>query len=206
MCAFNITLREQPWCEQLVVGYALRISTDYLLSKAFTIKYYAPPLASNVLHHQWPRITTVDNNTAVEFSFSSRFALRCSQPSLNFLKNRWRPKGNVSLSSIYSLLFFIVSCNGRGGTPPLSIGSCGVPGGGLRIGSQIMSLSKITATSPFLTPTNTYADYARVLPILNLEPVFNEISKGKKRQKYNVTKKARLQDQVTFPQLSSAHL
>eukprot|EP00985_Skeletonema_marinoi_P002968 scaffold1226_cov102-Skeletonema_marinoi.AAC.1 len=69
-----------------------------------------------------------------------------------------------------------------------------------------MSLSKITATSPFLTPTNTYADYARVLPILNLEPVFNEISKGKKRQKYNVTKKARLQDQVTFPQLSSAHL
>jgi len=31
-----------------------------------------------------------------------------------------------------------------------------------------------------------------VLPISNLEPVFNEISKGKKRQKYNVTKKARL--------------
>jgi hypothetical protein len=37
-----------------------------------------------------------------------------------------------------------------------------------------------------------------VLPISNLEPVSNEISKGKKRQKYNVTKKDRLQDQVDF--------
>ena len=55
-----------------------------------------------------------------------------------------------------------------------------------------MSLSKITATSPSLPQHTLYADYARVLPISNLEPVFNEISKGKKRQKYNVTKKARL--------------
>ena len=36
-----------------------------ILSKAFTIKYYAPPLASNVLQHQqWPRITTADNNNS----------------------------------------------------------------------------------------------------------------------------------------------
>jgi hypothetical protein len=61
-----------------------------------------------------------------------------------------------------------------------------------------MSLSKITATSPSLPQHTLYADYARVLPISNLEPVFNEISNGKKRQKYNVTKEARLQDQVDF--------
>jgi len=55
-------------------------------------------------------------------------------------------------------------------------------------------------TPPPSLPQHTlYADYARVLPISNLEPVFNEISNGKKkRQKYNVTKKARLQDQVDF--------
>eukprot|EP00984_Skeletonema_dohrnii_P007756 scaffold2857_cov104-Skeletonema_dohrnii-CCMP3373.AAC.10 len=51
---------------------------------------------------------------------------------------------------------------------------------------------------PLPSQRTLYADYARVLPISNLEPVSNEISKGKKRQKYNVTKKDRLQDQVDF--------
>ena len=156
MCAFNITLsgsNHGARCEQLVVGYALRISTDYLLSKAFTIKYYAPPLASNVLHHQWPRITTVDNNTAVEFSFSSRFALRCSQPSLNFLKNRWRPKGNVSLSSIY-YLFDFSSLVAMAEEAHRLYRQLRRPLGGIPNRKSNDSLSKITATSPFL-PTHT---------------------------------------------------
>lgn len=63
---------------------------------------------------------------------------------------------------------------------------------GFRIGSQIMIVSAKSPQLPLPSQRTLYADYARVLPISNLEPVFNEISKGKKRQKYNVTKKARL--------------
>ena len=154
MCAFNITLsgsNHGARCEQLVVGYALRISTDYLLSKAFTIKYYAPPLASNVLHHQWPRITTVDNSRRILILISLCSSML--QPSLNFLKNRWRPKGNVSLSSIY-YLFDFSSLVAMAEEAHRLYRQLRRPLGGIPNRKSNDSLSKITATSPFL-PTHT---------------------------------------------------
>ena len=155
MCAFNITLSGSNHGEQLVVGYALRISTDYLLSKAFTIKYYAPPLASNLLHHQWPRITTVDNNNSrrirILISLCSSMLATISQLPEEQMATK---RKCFVVNHMLFIWFFIVSCNGRGGTPPLSAAAASLGGGGLRIGSQ-MSLSKITATSPFLTPTHT---------------------------------------------------
>eukprot|EP00984_Skeletonema_dohrnii_P007324 scaffold2649_cov100-Skeletonema_dohrnii-CCMP3373.AAC.7 len=80
-----------------------------------------------------------------------------------------------------------------------SIGSCGVPWGGITNRKSNESQQN-HGNLPLPYPNTHYIrrlQYVRVLPISNLEPVFNEISKGKS-QKYNVTKKARLQDQVDF--------
>ena len=171
-----------------------------ILSKAFTIKYYAPPLASNVLqHHQWPRITTADNNNSrrililISLYCSSMLATISQLPEEQMATKR---KCFV-VKHLLFIWFFIVSCNGRGDTPPLTAAVASLGGGDYE--SKVKWVSAKSRQPPPSLPQHTlYADYARVLPISNLEPVFNEISKGKKRQKYNVTKKARLQDRLLF--------
>ena len=207
MCAFNITLSGSNHGEQLVVGYALRISTDCLLSKAFTIEYYAPPLASNVLHHQWPRITTVDNNNSrrilILISLCSSMLATISQLPEEQLATK---RKCFVVKHLFFIWFFIVSCNGRGGTPPLSAAAASLGGGGLRIGSQ-MSLSKITATPPLPSQRTLYADYVGCCQSQTLSQFSMRFQRARSVRN---TKKARLQDQVdfssSFPQLSSAHL
>ena len=147
MCAFNITLSGSNHGEQLVVGYALRISTDCLLSKAFTIEYYAPPLASNLLHHQWPRITTVDNNNSrrilILISLCSSMLATISQLPEEQMATK---RKCFVVNHMLFIWFFIVSCR--------LFGSCGVPWGGFQIGSQMIVSAK-SPQPPHSFPTHT---------------------------------------------------
>ena len=126
-----------------------------ILSKAFTIKFYAPPLASNVLqHHQWPRITTADNNNSrrililISLYCSSMLATISQLPEEQIATKRRCFVVKHTLSFDFSSLVAMAEEAHR------LYRQRGVRWGGFRIGSQ-MSLSKITATSPFLTPTHT---------------------------------------------------
>ena len=130
-------------------------------------------------------------------------ALRFSRPSLNFLKSRWRPKGRVSLSiyTPYYFLFFIVSWNGSGITD--SVGSWGVPNNGGNSESEVRWVAanrKNYGDLPFPYP-NRHCTLGCCQPQTQHSghrADFNAKSMGKKRQKYNITKKTRLQDQVDY--------
>ena len=74
------------------------------------------------MHHQWPRITTVDNNNSsrililISLICSSMLATNSQLPD-----EQMATKRKCFVVKHYLLfIFFIVSCNDRGGTPPLS--------------------------------------------------------------------------------------
>jgi len=146
-----------------------------ILSKAFTIKYYAPPLASNVLqHHQWPRITTADNNNSrrililISLYCSSMLATISQLPEEQIATKRRCFVVKHTLSFDFSSLVAMAEEAHR------LIGSVASVGGDSE--SEVKWASAKSRQPPPSLPQHTlYADYARVLPISNLEPVFNEI-------------------------------